>query len=164
MTAVAALPHLHLTLGKDLGRFHIVQQSTIPLLVMLLHCGNQTETLGQLREAFFLSRLGKALVHVRPLVILSFCSGGQILGRVANALQFLEPQLGMLLLVFSRLQEQSSNLLKPLLLCYRGKVGVLIPCLGFSCKGFPQVLLRLGAGILGALLHHAPSFQLLPCY
>ena len=49
VTAVAALPHLHLALGKDLRHLHIVQQGAVTLLVVLLDGGHQKELLRQLK-------------------------------------------------------------------------------------------------------------------
>ena len=46
VTAVAALPYLDLTLGKDLRHLHIVQQGTVALLMVLFNGGDQAETLG----------------------------------------------------------------------------------------------------------------------
>ena len=63
MTAVAALPHLDLALGKDLRRLHIVQQGTVALLMVLFNGGYQAETLGQLMKAFLIGSFGKAIVH-----------------------------------------------------------------------------------------------------
>ena len=45
MTAVAALPYLDLTLGKDLRHLNIVQQGTVALLMVLFNGGYQAETL-----------------------------------------------------------------------------------------------------------------------
>ena len=57
VTAVAALPHLDLALGKDLRHFHIVQQGTVALLMVLFNSGYQAETLGQLMETFLIGGL-----------------------------------------------------------------------------------------------------------
>ena len=94
VAAVAALPHLDLTLGKDSGGFHIVQQRAVALLVVLLNGGDQTELGGQLGEALGLGGLGEALVHIRPLVVLAIGGSGQVLGGGADALQLLINKLG----------------------------------------------------------------------
>ena len=70
MAAVPALPDLDLALGENLGRFHIVKQGAVTLLMVLFDGGYQTEPGGQLREALFLGGLGEARVHIRPLVVL----------------------------------------------------------------------------------------------
>lgn len=93
VTAVAALPHLDLALGEDLRHLHIVQQGTVALLVMLFNGGDQAETLGQLMETFLIGSFGKAIVHIRPLVVLTLSGGEKVFCGVANAVQFFEPQL-----------------------------------------------------------------------
>src|SRR5574344_2148310 len=75
VTAVAALPYLDLTLGKDLRHLHIVQQGTVALLVVLFNGGNQTEALRQLMETLLIGGFGEAVVHIRPLVVLSLSGG-----------------------------------------------------------------------------------------
>jgi hypothetical protein len=67
---------------------------------------------------------------------------------VANALQLLEPELSVLLLVVGGLQEQSGDLLEAFLLGLGCEIGVLVPCLRFACVCLPQVLLGLGACVL----------------
>ena len=96
VTAVAALPHLDLALGEDLRHLHIVQQGTVALLVMLFNGGDQAETLGQLMKAFLIGSFGKAIVHIRPLVVLTLSGGEKVFCGVANAVQFFEPQLSLL--------------------------------------------------------------------
>ena len=59
VAAVTALPDLHFALGKDFLHFHIVQQGTVTLLMVLLNSGNATEFGSQLREAFRVRSLGK---------------------------------------------------------------------------------------------------------
>ena len=96
MTAVAALPHLDLALGKDLRHLHIVQQGAVALLMVLFNGGYQAETLGQLMKAFLIGSFGKAIVHIRPLVVLTLSGGEKVFCGVANAVQFFEPQLSLL--------------------------------------------------------------------
>ena len=64
----------------------------------LLDSGYAAELRSQLGEALLISGLGKSIVHVGPLVVLTLCGGGQVLGGGADALQLLEPKLCMLLL------------------------------------------------------------------
>ena len=116
MPAVAALPHLDLALGKDFRHFHIVQQGTVALLMMLFDGGDQTETLGQLMEALLVGGFGEAVVHIRPLVVLTLSGGEKIFGGVADAVQLFEPQLGMFLLVIGGFKEQRRDLLVAFLL------------------------------------------------
>ena len=155
VAAVAAFPHLHLALGEDRLGLDVVQQGAVALLVVFLDGGHATELGGQLGEALGLGGAGEALVHIRPFVVLAGGGSGQILGGVANAVQLLEPQLGMLLLVLGRLQEECGNLLVALLLGLRGEVGVLVARLALASKGGVKVLLRLRTSvwISGLLLY-----------
>ena len=111
VTAVAALPYLDLTLGKDLRHLHIVQQGTVALLVVLFNGSDQTEALRQLMKAFFIGGFGKAVVHIRPLVVLTLSGGEKVFCGVANAVQFFKPQLGVFLLIISGFEEQCRDLL-----------------------------------------------------
>lgn len=111
VATVSALPDLDLALGEDGGRLHVVQQGAIALLVMTFDLADHAEAGRQLRETFGLGRLGKAVIHVRPLVVFTLGSRGKIFGRIADACQLLEPQLGMLLLVVRRFEEQRRDLL-----------------------------------------------------
>ena len=115
--------------------------------MVLLDGGHATELGGQFGEALGFGGAGKAFVHVRPLVVLACGGSGQILGGGADAVQLLEPQFGVLLLVLGGLQEEGGNLLKALLLGLRGEVGVLVAGLALTSKGGVQVLLGLGAGV-----------------
>ena len=67
--------------------------------MVLLDLPDHAELGRQLREALGLSGLGKALVHIGPLVVLAIGSGTQVLGSGTDPLQFLEPHLGVLFLV-----------------------------------------------------------------
>jgi hypothetical protein len=60
------------------------------------------------------------------------------------AVQGLEPHLGVLLLVGSRLLKDRCQLLIALLLGHAGEEGILVAGLALACKGFPQVFLGLG--------------------
>ena len=139
VTAVAALPHLDLALGEDLRHLHIVQQGTVALLVVLFNGGDQAETLGQRMETFLIGCFGKAVVHIRPLVVLTLSGGEKVFCGVANAVQFFEPQLGVFLLIISGFEEQCRDLLKAFLLGLGCKIGVLVACLGLTGKGSHQV-------------------------
>ena len=160
MTAVAALPHLDLALGEDLRHLHIVQQGTVALLMVLFNGGYQAETLGQLMETFLIGGFGKAVVHIRPLVVLALSGGEKVFGGVANAVQLFEPQLGVFLLIISGFEEQRRDLLVAFLLGLRCKIGVLVACLGLTGKGGHQIFFGLGACVL-RFLHGRCSFQLL---
>ena len=148
VATVAAFPNLDLALLEDLSSLHILQQGAVALLVVLLNGSHQTELSSQFVEALCFGSLGKAVVHIRPLVVLALSGMEQILGGVADAAQLLEPHLGMLLLVVSGLQEQRGDLLVTFLLGLGSKVGILISGHGFAGKGSLQVLLGLGTCVL----------------
>ena len=147
VAAVAAFPHLHFAFGEDLFGLDVVQQGAVTLLVVLLDGGHTTELGGQLGEALGLCSLGKAFLHIGPLIVLACGGSGQVLGGGADAVQLLEPQLGVLLLVLGCLQEEGGNLLKAFLLGLRGEVGVLVAGLALASEGGVQVLLGLGASV-----------------
>ncbi len=121
VAAVATFPDVHLALGEDLLGLDVVQQGTVTLLVVLLDGGHTTELGGQLGEALGLCSLGKAFVHIGPLVVLAIGGSGQVLSSGADAVQLFEPQLGVLFLVLGGLQEEGGNLLKALLLAFEAK-------------------------------------------
>ena len=105
MTAVPALPYLHFALLKYLRSLNILQQGAISLLVMFLNGAYHTEFGCQFRESFCFCSLGKLLVHIRPLVILSICGCIQICHGISQTLQFLKPHLCMLFFVIRSFQE-----------------------------------------------------------
>ena len=132
MAAVAALPHLDFAFSKDLRHFHIVQQGTVALLMMPFNGGNHAEADGQIMEALFVGRFGKAIVHIRPLVVFALGGGEQVLGGGADAVQLLKPQLGMLFFILGGFEEQRRNLLIAILLGLGGKVGIFVARLGIA--------------------------------
>ena len=131
--------------------------------MVLFDGGDQTEALCQLMEALLIRGLGKAVVHIRPLVILALSGGEKIFGGVADAVQLLEPQLRVFLLVVSGFEEQRRDLLVAFLLGLGCKIGVLIACLGLTGKGSHQVFLGLGPCVF-RFLHGRCSFQLFCFY
>ena len=159
MSAVAALPDLYLAALKDLGSLHVVQQCTVALLMGLFNGGHASELLRQLVEALLVGLSGHALIHIRPLKVLAFCSVEQVLSGIAQLTQLLEPELGVLLLIVSRLLEQLGYLLKAALLGSRGKIGVFISRLGFAGKSLPKIFLGLGACIF--VSHVKNSFRII---
>ena len=117
MSAVAALPYLDLALGEDGGGLHVLKQGAISLLVLLLYGSHHTELDCKLGEAFGLSSLGEAFVHIRPLEVLAVSGGGEVLCGAAYAVQLLEPELGVLFLIVGSLEEEGGYLLESVLLC-----------------------------------------------
>ena len=113
----------------------------------LLYLRHGAEAGGQLGEALFLGGLREALVHVGPLEVLPVRGGGQVLGGVADAFQFLEPELGVLLLVLGGLEEYLRYLLKAVLLGPGCEVSVLVARLGFAREGGLKVFFGLGARV-----------------
>ena len=134
-----------------------MQQDTVALLVVLFNGGDQAETLGQLMETFLIGCFGKAVVHIRPLVVLVFSGGEKIFGSVANAVQLFEPQLGVFLLIISGFEEQRRDLLVAFLLGLGCKIGVLVACLGLTGKGSHQVFFGLSSCVF-RFLHGGYSF------
>ena len=125
---------------------------------MLFNGGYQAETLGQLMETLLVGGFGKAVVHIRPLVVLALSGGEKIFGGVADAVQFFEPQLGVLLFVFGGFEEQRRDLLVAFLLGLRCKIGVLVACLGLTGKGSHQVFFGLSTCVF-CFFHGRCSFQ-----
>lgn len=66
-------------------------------------------------ETFLIGCFGKAVVHIRPLVVLALSGGEKVFCGVANAVQLFEPQLGVFLLIISGFEEQCRDLLKTFL-------------------------------------------------
>ena len=149
VAAVPALPDLDLALLKDLLGLHVPEQGTVALFVVLLNLTNGAELGGQLGEALRLGGLGKALVHIRPLVVLPICGNSQVLSSGPDTLQFLEPHLGVLFFVVCGFQKQGGDLFEAFLLGLGGEIGVLVPSLGFSGESGLQILLGLRSGVFG---------------
>ena len=148
VAAVAAFPYLDFALGEDSGGLDILEQCAVALLVVLLDGSDQAEFLGQLGETFCVGGLCEFGVHVGPFVVLASGGGGQVLGGGANAVQLLEPMLGVLFLVLGGLEEEGGNLLEALLLRYRSEIGVFVACLRLAGKCGLQVFLGLCAFVL----------------
>ena len=152
VAAVAALPDLHLALFKDLGGLDIVQQSAVTLFVALLDGSNQTEFGSKIGEALRFGGFGKALIHIGPLVIFALGGMQQVLRGIFSSMQLLIPHSGVGLLVFRGFEEDFRHLFIALVLCDRGKIGILVARLGLSGKGGFQILLGLGAGVSAGAL------------
>ena len=155
MTAVAAFPNLDFALLEHGSGLHVLEEGAVAFFVALFDSGNHAELVGESLEAFGLGGLREVFVHVGPFVVFTIGGGLQVGSGIADAFQFLEPQLGVFLLVVGGLQEQLGNLFVTFLLCAAGEVGVLVAGLGFACKGGLEVLFGLGSGVL---ICHMVSF------
>ena len=122
VAAVAALPHFYFALGKHFCHFNVVQQGAVALFVMLFNGSHQAEPGSQFGEALFLSRLGKAVIHIGPFVIFARGGGFQVVGGIADAVQLLEPQLGMFFFRLSAVFKNSAAICsKPCFLATEAK-------------------------------------------
>ena len=106
MAAVAAFPDFDLALFDHLLHLNVLQQGTVAFLVMLFDCGNTAELRGEFRESFLFRCFGEGFVHIGPLLVFTVGRGGQVVRGGTDALEFLEPHLGMLFFVLGSLQEQ----------------------------------------------------------
>ena len=103
VTAVTALPNLHLALCENFLSLNIVKQCAIALLMMLLDSSYHSEFCCKLCKAFFFSGLCEAFVHIGPLVVLAFSGCCKVCGGVADAVKLFKPNLSVLFLVVSGL-------------------------------------------------------------
>ena len=147
VATVAALPYLDVALAEHLLGLYIVQQGAVALLMTLLDGSYETELGSELGEALLIGGAGKAFVHVGPLVVFALSGCCQVVGGGGDAIELLEPELGVLLLIISRLLEDGGYLLKSVLLGARGEVGVFVACLRFACECGLEILLGLCASV-----------------
>ena len=158
VAAVAALPH-HVPLpGEDQAVLHVGKQLAIALLVFLLDLAHQLEQVGDVVKALLPGLLGHVGIHVGPLVVFPLGGGLQVLLGGADAVQQFEPDLGVFLLVGSRLLKQLGDLDIAVLSGLRGKVVILGAGLGLPGKGSAQVLLGL-ASLQFRHLNFPPQFS-----
>ena len=143
VTAVAALPHGHLSLLEYLLHLNVIKELSVSLLMSLLDSSNHSELVCKSLKALFLSFLCEGVVHIGPLVVFALCCCKKVSRGVTKSAESLEPELCMLLLVVCGLLKDSRDLLIALLLCYGCKVGVLVSCLRLTCEGGPEVLFGL---------------------
>ena len=118
VTAVAALPYLDFALLEHFLSFDILQKCAVTLFVTLLDSSYEAELLSENVESFLVGGLCETVIHICPLVILSVCSLNKVVCGIADALELLEPELFVLLLVVCCVEENLSNLLETFLLCY----------------------------------------------
>ena len=87
--------------------------------------------------------------------MLALSGGHQVLRGGADAAQFLEPELGMLLLIAGGLLEERSDLLKAVLPGLAGLISILVPGLALAGKCLPQV----GFGLASFQFHNKAPFK-----
>ena len=143
VTAFAALPHDFFTLFENALHLNIAEQLQIPLFVGLFNSGHGTETRGKFRETFLVSRLGKAVVHVGPLVVLAACSRLEVFFGCPDAAQGLKPNRCVFFFIGSGFFKNRRNLLIAFFSGNAGKVRVLVARLRLSGKSRLQILLSL---------------------
>ena len=141
MAAVAADPHSVAVAGEHDALLDVLEQTAVALLVMALDGGHGTEFAGYLGEAFFLGFGRHAVVHVGPLVVLALGGIAEVGHRVGDvaAVEKLEPELGVFLLVVGRFLEYCGYLLVAVAACLRGVVAVFVSCLRFAGERLHQV-------------------------
>ena len=147
VAAVSADPD-HVAVSREYDAFlDVREQLSVALLVLLLNQRDLLEQECDVVEALGLCVLGKALVHVGPLVVFAFGGVFQVRDRVRHiaVVQQLEPDLRVLLLVVRGLGEELGDLLVAVLLRLRGIVGVLVSGLRLTRKGSHQVCFGLCA-------------------
>ena len=74
MSTVTAFPYLHFALLKHLSSFNVLKKCTISLLMVLFNFSYCSKFCCKIRETFFLCCFSKAIIHICPLVVLSFYS------------------------------------------------------------------------------------------
>ena len=165
VTANAAFPHVLTGLFEDLVHFDVLQELEVTFFVGAFDVADRTETRGEFGEAFGFRFFGERLVHIGPFVVFAFGGGLEVLGRVADAAQGLEPEAGVFLFVAGGLQEDFRELFVPFALRDFGEVRVLVASLRFAREGGLQVRfgLRAGEALLAARFQPLRgSFQMFP--
>ncbi len=128
VTAVTADPYGVAFAREDDALLDVLEQTEITLLVMALDGGHTAEFARDLGEALLVGLCGHALVHIRPLEVLTLGGIAEIrhgLGHLA-AVKKLEPEFGVLLLVVGRLLKDSGDLLVAVFLGLRGIIAIFI--------------------------------------
>ncbi len=128
MATVAADPYGVALAGEYDAFFDILQQTTVALLVVTLDGGDSAEAGGNGSETFLFGFTGHTVIHIGPLVVLSFGGFAEILHRVAyfSAMEELIPQFGVFLLVVGGLFKKSGNLLVAILAGFGSEISVFI--------------------------------------
>ena len=146
VAAVAALPDAIALAGEDEAFLDVGQELAVALLVLLLDGAHHLELLRDLLEPLLAGLASHASVHVRPLEVLAGGGIRQVLhGRRHPAVEVLEPDLRVLLLVRRGLLEDLGDLHVAVLLGFGRIVGVLVASLRLAREGLLEVPFGLGS-------------------
>ena len=140
MTAVAALPAVLAGADPDFAGFNVGEKFPVALFVTLFDSGNALKDPCQFGVAFLFSFDSESAVHFGPLFMFTGCCGSEIFQSGANAVQLFEPEFGMFLFIVGSLLKDGSDLLIAFLACLGSKIGVFVPCLGFTGEGVLKIL------------------------
>ena len=115
--------------------------------MLLLDIAHHLKQRRDLIETLGLCFFCKALVHIRPLIVLAGCTVKQVFHGAGDfaAVKLLKPDLGMFLLIVRRHLEDICNLLIAVLFRLGSVVSVFIARLRFTCERCHQVRLCLAA-------------------
>ena len=140
VAAVQALPDDLVALLENFVLLDIRQEQIVPCLMLLLDVGDLLEELRDFLEAFLPRDLREPGIHARPLVMLARGRRLEVRRGIADALDKLEPDFSVLLLVARRLLENARDLLIAVFFRLRGVIGVLVARLGFAGERRPKIL------------------------
>ena len=126
VSAVTAFPDFDTAFFEYFGCFHIPEKSPVAFLMVLFNCSDPAEFGSEFRKSFSLCGPRKALVHIRPFIVFAVSGFSEILGSAADSVEFLQPQLGMLLLIVSCFEKQRGNLLEAVFFGPGSEIGVFV--------------------------------------
>ena len=141
MAAVGALPDHVAVAGEHKAALNIRQQLAVAVFVLTLDLSHFFKQESQVVKALFLGVLRHLGIHIGPLVILALGGVQQVVGRAGNgvAVQRLEPQLGVLLLIGSGLFKDLCNLNITVFARFGCIERVLVAGLALTGKRGPQI-------------------------
>ena len=139
--AVAALPDNVVVLGEHHFVLNIGQQLAVTLLVLLLDSAHHFKQCGDFSEAFFSGFLREGLVHIGPFVVFAGCRVLQVFhgGGDFAVVKQLEPDFGVLFLIFSGFRENGGDLLKAVFFGFGRIIGILVSGLRFPGKSGGEI-------------------------
>lgn len=123
VAAVSALPDSIAILREYFLLVYIAKQLAVTLFVSLFDCANHAEFSGNLLEAFLVSFLRHAVVHVSPLEIFACCGSLEIACGILDvtALEVLEPQFSVFFSFLAVSSKMSAICSKPSFLAFEAK-------------------------------------------